>query len=252
MIVIGIFGGTEDADDAENLALWLGTEMLGDTKLMVLTGGFEPGERGAKNKALEAPDAKDRGWVGVTQEGFIEAKPKGVAGLILHTDLGHRRNYLEACLVDAAIALPGLLGTVSEAVATLCLGKRVVFVGDRWLDGSLLSSELIRITHGNLLTKSDRDHWIDLAKQRFLSDDATQIEKLISENVVAENLVGSEPRIRHLPTAQRKDALATVSVGIPESHEFPDIGQNYRELANAYECHVRGRNGIRNSRSPVD
>lgn len=117
---------------------------------VLLTGGTGPEDEGAKGCAIVG--AGSARWVGVAQ-----AKPadpdKPVteknAGRVIWTGLRHKRNYLEASMVDAAVALPGGLGTVSEVTSALSLGRPVAFVGN-WraqidLDTSDCSSMLKKI-----------------------------------------------------------------------------------------------------------
>ena len=111
---------------------------------ILLTGGtnaknLEPHELDTvKEQAiLGAEAARKTGcaapWVGVDRSGTVDSTTDpGREAFIVHTDLGHKRNCLEACLCDAAVALEGGDGTVSEAVFTLSLGKPVVFIGNTW------------------------------------------------------------------------------------------------------------------------
>jgi uncharacterized protein (TIGR00725 family) len=53
----------------------------------------------------------------------------GEARCEIRSHIGHKRNYLGACLCDAAIAIEGGRGTASEAAFCLALGKPIMFVG---------------------------------------------------------------------------------------------------------------------------
>jgi predicted Rossmann-fold nucleotide-binding protein len=117
---------------------------------IVLTGGtvksqepLKPQEspKAVKDAALKGvEDAVSKGaasgdWIGVLQEGNCPGskrdgncagfKPEDKGGVI-YSDMGNQRNFLEACLCDAAIVLEGAEGTISEAVSALCLGKPVL------------------------------------------------------------------------------------------------------------------------------
>ncbi len=49
--------------------------------------------------------------------------------MVLRPGVGHRRNFLLACLCDVAVVLPGEQGTAAELVFALALGRRVATVG---------------------------------------------------------------------------------------------------------------------------
>ena len=134
--IIAVFGG-EDRD-AVATAKKLGAEIARRGQIL-LTGGSAPGTKYVKDSAIDGVGSSP--WVGV------ERKPKKVAasesgsGLVIYTDLDNKRNYLEACLCDAAIGLKGGDGTISEVTFALALQRPVVLVGDHWkaegsLDGS--------------------------------------------------------------------------------------------------------------------
>ena len=57
-------------------------------------------------------------------------------GFQIEVNLGHKRNYLEAVMCDAAVVLRGEKGTASELASALSLGRPVVIVGtvcgDTW------------------------------------------------------------------------------------------------------------------------
>jgi hypothetical protein len=109
---------------------------------ILLTGG--PGRDSVRGSAIDGAGSKP--WIGVEKEGPVGAEEVG-SGLVIQTGLGHKRNYVEASMCDAAAALPGGDGTVSEVTSALSLGRPVAFVGE-WrtdvdLDASDVSSVLI-------------------------------------------------------------------------------------------------------------
>jgi len=128
--IIAVFGGTTPSPPPEVRAC---AEQLGraitDAGHVLLTGGTGPDKHSVKGCAITGAGSKR--WVGVEQSGPVGVEPKN-GGLVIRTGLGHKRNYLEASMVDAAVALPGgpSGGTVSEVTSALSLGRPVAFVGN--------------------------------------------------------------------------------------------------------------------------
>jgi predicted Rossmann-fold nucleotide-binding protein len=244
MIVVGIFGGTANADvETAAMARRLGADVSAVAPCLVLTGGDNPRGKGAKNEALAAPDGRlDRGWIGVTRDGRVDVRTPR-PGLVLDTDLGHRRNYLEACLVDGALALPGEEGTISEATATLCLGKPVVFVGDFWLESSPLAPVLNEAGAGRSIAATAWTVWITAAMTRLGGDPRSPIGRLIELDVRAERLAGAEARLRHVPSAGVASAAATVLglIGSAPTHAFPPLGDRFDVPRRAFDEFVAAR-----------
>ncbi|MFC8681532.1 hypothetical protein ACFT30_08415 [Microbacterium ureisolvens] len=237
MKIVGVFGGTKDGGDAEPLALRLGGEIADDAQYLVLTGGDNPGGKGVKNKALSAPYTRERKWIGVTQRGAIGHERKG-KGLVLHTDLGDRRNYVEARLVDGAIVLPGSAGTLSEAAATLCLGKPIVFVGDRWLKDASLAPLLAHVEGDVPLSAEDVRDWSRGALEKLRGDDAP-VDALIARDVTMVALLRNVARLRYLPTAENERAFAVLrEMGLATTHSFPELGEAYGPQKIAFEEYV--------------
>ena len=81
-----------------------------------------------KGSAINGAGSKP--WVGVDPNGPIVPLKKKLGGRVIQTGLGDKRNYVEASMCDAAIALPGRKGTVSEVTSCLSLGRPVAFVGN--------------------------------------------------------------------------------------------------------------------------
>jgi predicted Rossmann-fold nucleotide-binding protein len=127
--VIAVFGGSgkpprEVLDCAEKLG-----SVITARGHLLLTGGTGPGKDSVKAVAITG--AGPAPWVGVAQDGPIRACEEH-GGLVIRTGLGDKRNYLEACICDAAVALPGRDGTVSEVTSSLSLSRPVAFVGNEW------------------------------------------------------------------------------------------------------------------------
>ncbi len=102
---------------------------------IVLSGGTDEGAGTVRESAIAGAiaGADPSRWIGVNQKGPIAGHPDG-DGFVIDTDLGHKRNYLEAHLCDAAIGLAGGNGTKSEVLFALSLGRPVALVGDGWKD----------------------------------------------------------------------------------------------------------------------
>src|SRR5579871_2811863 len=139
--IVAVFGNTESGRFP--LAMDMG-RAISQCGQILLTGGT--GASGLPLKVvamvkeqaiLGADSARSTGcvapWIGVDRSGVVGSlTDRGGEAFLVQTDLDHRRNCLEACLCDAAVALEGKEGTTSEAVFCLSLGKPVVFVGNVW------------------------------------------------------------------------------------------------------------------------
>jgi predicted Rossmann-fold nucleotide-binding protein len=152
--IIAVFGSSKRVPaEVLSVARYVGCEAA-DHGFIVLTGGTMEAQehlkeqehlKKVKNVALKGVEdavskgsASDGNWIGVLQEGNCPGsrrdgncayfRPEGKGGVV-YSDMGNQRNFLEACLCDAAIVLGGAEGTISEAVSTLCLGKPVLLCG---------------------------------------------------------------------------------------------------------------------------
>lgn len=126
--IIAVFGSTDQP--AVELARALGAAIANRGQI-VLSGGTDKGAGTVRGSAIEGTGSSP--WVGVNQKGPIGGYPEH-HGFVIDTNLGHKRNYLEAHLCDAAIGLAGGDGTKSEVLFALSLGRPVALVGDGWQD----------------------------------------------------------------------------------------------------------------------
>jgi predicted Rossmann-fold nucleotide-binding protein len=97
----------------------------------LVTGGIGSGAPEIKEQAIEgALSVAGARWVGI-ENGARAAPPVRMrgGGVVLRPGVGHRRNFLLACLCDAAVALPGEQGTAAELLFALVLGRPVATVG---------------------------------------------------------------------------------------------------------------------------
>jgi predicted Rossmann-fold nucleotide-binding protein len=130
--IIAIFGGSSDPDVLA-LAEELGHSVATENQIL-LTGGTGPARDAVKNIAILG--AMPSPWIGVDRKksGGAEGSPQPNGGYLIRSDLDHKRNYLEACMCDAAICLEGGSGTSSELTCALSLQRPVAIVGDGWKD----------------------------------------------------------------------------------------------------------------------
>jgi predicted Rossmann-fold nucleotide-binding protein len=199
-IVVCVFGGGSGSlvDEAQQLGLAIATE----TKWIVFTGGSGPDRhsQAVKHRALVGPGDSGRPWMGLLRTGERLPESDSANGFVFKTRLDHRRNYLEAVLCDAAVAFPGGSGTKSEVVATLCLGKPVVLVGDEW-------SEAKPGFVGRLSGNTKRS-LVDATRKKFNeSPKVAAIDELIARDIVAANLVGVEQRCVWISTKRLQEAV---------------------------------------------
>jgi predicted Rossmann-fold nucleotide-binding protein len=113
-------------------------KVIANKDMVLLTGGTKPKSKEAKknapkNSALDGAGAKP--WVAVAQGEAVRGhkyRDKTKLGFTITSDLGDKRNYLEALMCDAAIVLYGGEGTRSELTSTLSLQRPVVLLDSRW------------------------------------------------------------------------------------------------------------------------
>lgn len=144
--------------------------------------------------------------------------------------------------MDAALVLQGDAGTISEAVATLCLQKPVVFIGRYWAEESPLRDVLGPLSKGTPITSDEwKVGWIEEANVRLGDAPAQPLGNMIAEHMQAVNLDGAENRIGIVLKNSADEALRVLTKFLPEltSHAFPgDLGDQYGELKSKYEAFV--------------
>jgi predicted Rossmann-fold nucleotide-binding protein len=141
--VIGVFGSSvpETLDLAEEIGYQIAVR-----DCILLTGGTGHSRSKVKDRAIfGARRARQQGyvaaWVGVRRTDLPEVSEPDGSGLLLAPGYRHKRNYVEAHLCDAAIALPGGRGTASEAAFCLVLRRPIILVGPKWEANYRLSVE---------------------------------------------------------------------------------------------------------------
>jgi hypothetical protein len=149
--IVAVFGTNKNRDHLPPARL-LGAAVY-EANAVVLTGATGPHDIGVKGAALQgAEDAAEAGppatWIGVPSRQRAEAHvPYGPRSVLLVPGGNDDRNFVEACLCDAAIALGATSdGTASEVLFCLYLGRPVVIVGNEPVDvGSLRKAAKRRV-----------------------------------------------------------------------------------------------------------
>ena len=224
--IIGVFGGNDDATSLER-AKALGAEIASKC-LILLTGGIGPQDSGVKGAAICG--AKNSLWIGVDRTGTVRASEQP-SGLVISTDLGHKRNYLEACLCDAAVCLHGGDATVSEVTFALSLQRPVAFWDDAWanelsLDGHGHAEAL----HSMINRTFRRVQEIPTGKPRF--------DALVNRNVLTDRLASLPPYKFFAASATPSEVLEWLTTTLtPQGLHgcFPAI-EGYDDVAPKYEA----------------
>ena len=132
--VIAIFGANDPADGELAAARALGEQVAG-LGAVLLTGGDGSDPRTVKDAALVAVDAvgtpdEPATWVGVrNRDRAAPPEWRRPQAVVVTPGWGHRRNFVEACLCDAAVVIgANSPGAASEALFCLYLGRPVVIV----------------------------------------------------------------------------------------------------------------------------
>ncbi len=222
--VIGVFGGS--APDAVEAAKGLGME-IGRRGQILLTGGSGPGTKAVKDGAIDGVGSSP--WVGV------ERAPKKIAfsesqnGCVIYTDLDHKRNYLEACLCDAAIGLPGGDGTVSEITFALALQRPVVLLGNHWTAGGSLDGPRRAAVLDSMVTSAFR-------RVRTDKTGKPDFDALLNDATIRDGLAELPPYKYVLSLrepAEAIDWILEVFASRPKSGAFPAL-RDYRDVAISY------------------
>jgi predicted Rossmann-fold nucleotide-binding protein len=216
--IVAVFGSKENLEIAEALG-----EAVARSGATLLTGGNTPNGDYVKNKAIAGAESVHGRWIGVHRHDCLRAPSyqEAKASLILEPGLGHRRNFLEACLCDVAIALEGGKGTISEVSACNFLRKPVVLID--W------NSEI----NVNLKWLYD-----DKCKPNIEALDQT-IKEWISTPFSGEGIIHIGA---HTP-ANEIVGEALNCIGSARVGRFPAfLGERYLGMSNAFETFIRQRN----------
>jgi len=145
--VIGLFGSNMtkplELKEAELAAAELLAVEINRAGAVLLTGAepkpHEYEERPETVKDVSVYALRNSGagrsaiWVGVARNDHaLASRDHGAEGVVVTPGWGHRRNFVEACLCDAAIAVGGSSpGTAAEALFCLYLGRPLSLVAQR-------------------------------------------------------------------------------------------------------------------------
>lgn len=248
--VIAVFGSDEDKFGRPGLgaiARNVGAAVVREGGI-VLTGGRNPGTEEVRELAIRgAMDAEGR-WIGIGRRGGNEDVQRNpdVAhddrSFELTTNLGHKRNYLEACLCDAAIALLGGDGTTSEVAFCLSLGKPVFLIGN-WgvvYDGEKLNVDgMVRAALGRVGAGSGYPGLGELLQENALRKAIRDESKKADRTHWIVRRSGAEnPEVDDVPEAAVSEIFERL--GTAGTHGgFPRFGgtfdQDYEEARRAYE-----------------
>ncbi len=248
--IIAVFGSSKHG---LKLAEELGARIV-EKNMILLTGGKRgKDKKRVSERAIDGALTKGN-WVGVARTTKKDPEEQDL-GIILHTDLDHYRNYLEACLCDAAIAIKGGPGTTSEVVLALALQRPVALVGpwEHELTSSRLDEmveEAFRIRLKRPSNNRDIARWVkkevireklkkelppntcffgdwkplEMEKQKF-ADDAVD---WIREQVSMRGLVGEFPKIEGYDEISAKYAkwLETAGSSLGDGNDSDTVGES--------------------------
>ena len=230
--VIAVFGGSHPSTRVKAFARKLG-RAIGDRGI-VLTGGTGPDPDSVKGRAIQGAVDRSCPWVGVApRAGQADACPHLDNGLVIYVDLGHKRNYLEACICDAAIGLKGDKGTPSELASALSLHRPVAFVGSHWRRGFDLDAD----------RKGALNSMANAADDRFKTENPSPLDGRIARIPAGLNHVQAADYEYFDSRATAEDVLDWITRAVfLKGHQgkFPSVNE-FRGIATKYRTWLRGQ-----------
>lgn len=233
--VIAVFGSKEANTQAPAEAVG---RQVGRQHCILLTGGGRgKGRPAVKESAMDGAErARKRNYVAArvgvlgSDEDVVghEVSPDDTK-LILAPAYGDRRNYLNACMCDVAIAFHGGPGTKSEVAFSLALGRPVIVVGEAWDAEYPVSHD--RAAYGAFLKASTA---------RVPGDGGEDIDSLITDAYASLD-AEKERAVEQLPLDHPAKAIVQLArkkasgTGLPG--EFPELPDR-RDLASTYAAWV--------------
>lgn len=138
--LFAVFGANDPSDDELFAARLIGAA-VNARGAVLLTGGDGSDPDTVKDAAIDAANRGGTGdsppiWMGVANT-EVAGPPAwhGESSVVVKPGWGHRRNFVEACLCDVAVALgASSRGTASEALFCLYLGRPLIILGDASTD----------------------------------------------------------------------------------------------------------------------
>ena len=129
-VVVAVFGSNDPSPTELEAARLIAAAVVAEGATL-LTGGDGSDPRTVKDAAIvTATDIPSAEWIGVLNRDDAAAPVSDGNGLLVTPGSGHRRNFVEACLCDAAIAIGHSDGTSSEALFAMFLRRPVILVGN--------------------------------------------------------------------------------------------------------------------------
>jgi predicted Rossmann-fold nucleotide-binding protein len=232
--IIAVFGGSKKADVLD-FAEKLG-RIIAEEKQILLTGGTGPARGDVKNAAILGAGSSP--WIGVDRRKPDEVRRLGPGakwsrepqqGFLIRSDLNHKRNYLEACMCDAAIGLEGEEGTVSEVTSALSLQRPVALVGDYWKRHYDLDEYRSRVL----------DSMVDATFKRFKdSGGSTALDSRLDPKRIR-GALASLPHYKYFDSQATPEAVASWIISVLPDGEgfagyFPSM-EGHEEVAAAYK-----------------
>ncbi len=131
--IVAVFGSNDPSSEELASARLLGASVH-EAGGVLLTGGRDVDRDTVKDAAVQAAIAvadpqNSEVWIGVARTKAAESRERRPQGIVMKPGGKDQRNFVEACLCDAAIAIGTSLGTSSEALFALYLRRRVALVG---------------------------------------------------------------------------------------------------------------------------
>ncbi|MDR7254292.1 hypothetical protein J2X46_003285 [Nocardioides sp. BE266] len=155
----------------------------------------------------DSGDGERAAWIGVASSGKARAPlDHGTSGVVVTPGGRHRRNFVEACLCDAAVAIGGTSpGTASEALFSRYLRRRVALVAHQ-PDPARTLGDLRDRMGDRVLPKGDRQvldrgiaralRWAEAStkhiKERALPTDDASADQIVAK--LLRNLEIRQPR----------------------------------------------------------
>ena len=202
----------------------------------MLTGGDGSAGTAVRDRAITGAmrarqDGYDAAWVGVVRTPLPGATDATESSIILRPGYEHKRNYVEAHLCDAAIALPGRVGTPSEVAFCLVLRRPLVLVGPIWEAHYGLSAEnrtaaLVQFRDDTMTQMSSRE------QKSPLDTTISAVYRSLTEGLVL-------PPVKYLPLPEETGAgsiiecaldlvdRAALPGAIPAIPEFKTMAREY-------------------------
>ena len=239
--IVAVFGRSGGiSDELRELATCAGSKIAA-AKFVVLTGDKlkeqEEEPDAVKDAAMQGA-APDGHWIGVLKRaGSSVFQKEGEKGGVIFSNMGDRRNFLEASLCDAAIVLEGEEGTISEAVSAISLGKPVLLVGTVWATRCPALHQLFDV---RVLTGNPKDILVEEARKRLgEKTDKDPMRDLIEQALEPGSIpLHESSRLVSADGMQACPAIAswlTEIRGLQQKGAFPPLGEQYKQGRHKYQ-----------------